>query len=148
MLMQLKIFSSSAGEVFRLHTSNYTDLQQHHSCCLLTRRSHDDVNFVLVFQSCVCLPGSLVGVDKTVWRESICFQGNSCLENIFCFLVWKSLHLIGFYISSALKGLIGFVGLLCKLLFLSTSVQEELLIIIPMVKSMNRIWSWKQNLSG
>ncbi len=116
MLMQLTIFSSSAGEVFACTLRIYTDVVQqqqqhhHHSCCLLIRRSHiDDVNFVLVFQPCVCLPGWLVGVDKTVWRESICFQGNSCLEFLFvCFLVWKSLHPIGFYISSGLKGLIGF----------------------------------------
>jgi hypothetical protein len=39
----------------------------------------------LVFRPCVYLPGWLVGVDKTVWRESICFQGKSCLEIFFGF---------------------------------------------------------------
>jgi hypothetical protein len=95
------------------------------------------VNFVLVFQPCVCLPAWLVwGIQNCLERVYL-LSRKFLFRKYFCFLVWKSLHPIGFYISSGgLKGL----GLLCKLLFLSTSVREELLIIIPMVKSMNHIW--------
>jgi hypothetical protein len=89
----------------------------------------DHVNFCFLSLVFVCLAGWLAGWGRQNCLERVYLLSRKFLfwKIFFCFLVWKSLHPIGFCISSGLKGLIGF-GFVVQIAFSQycTGCKEQL----------------------